>query len=105
MRKRLCAFSFYNWQSVHAKSLQSCPALCDPTDCSPPYCSVSGILQARIMGWAAMPPFMIFLTQELNSRSMSPALAGGFFTTSATLKPIYMFSSAQFGYSVMSNAF
>ena len=30
-----------------AKSLQSCPTLCDPTDCSPPGSPVSGILQAR----------------------------------------------------------
>ena len=37
------------------KSLQSCPTLCDPTDCSPPGSSVQGILQARILEWAAMP--------------------------------------------------
>ena len=29
-------------------------SLCDPTDCSPPVSSVHGILQARILGWAAM---------------------------------------------------
>ena len=33
---------------VHAKSLQSCPTVCDPMDCSPPGSSVHGILQARI---------------------------------------------------------
>ena len=32
-----------------AKSLQSCPTLCDPIDGSPLGCSVSGILQARIV--------------------------------------------------------
>ena len=32
-----------------AKSLQSCPTLCDPTDSSPPGSSVPGILQARIL--------------------------------------------------------
>ena len=32
-----------------AKSLQSCPTLCDPTDGSPPASSVPGILQARIL--------------------------------------------------------
>ena len=32
---------------VCAKSLQSCPTLCDPMDCSPPDSSVHGILQAR----------------------------------------------------------
>ena len=35
--------------------VQSCPTLCDPMDCSPPGSSVHGILQARILGWAAIP--------------------------------------------------
>ena len=34
---------------------QLCPTLCDPMDCSPPGCSVHGILQARILEWVAMP--------------------------------------------------
>ena len=37
-----------------AKSLQSCPTLCDPTDGSPPGSSVPGILQARILQWVAI---------------------------------------------------
>ena len=37
-----------------AKSLQSCPTLCDPIDGSPPGSSVPGILQARILEWVAM---------------------------------------------------
>ena len=37
-----------------AKSLQSCPTLCDPTDRSPPGSSVPGILQARILEWIAI---------------------------------------------------
>ena len=40
---------------VRAKSLQSCPTLCDPIDCSPPGASVHGILQARILEWVASP--------------------------------------------------
>ena len=32
-----------------AKSLQSCPTLCDPTDGSPPGSPVPGILQARVL--------------------------------------------------------
>ena len=39
-----------------AKSLQSCPALCDPVDCSPLGSSVRGILQARILKWVAGLP-------------------------------------------------
>ena len=37
-----------------AKSLQSCPTLCDPVDGSPPGCPVPGILQARILEWVAI---------------------------------------------------
>ena len=37
-----------------AKSLQSCPTLCDPTDGSPPVSPVPGILQARILEWVAI---------------------------------------------------
>ena len=37
-----------------AKSLQSCPTLCDPIDGSPPVSSVPGILQARILEWVAI---------------------------------------------------
>ena len=39
---------------MHAKSLQSCPTLSDPIDGSPPGSSVPGILQARILEWAAI---------------------------------------------------
>ena len=34
-----------------AKSLQSCPTLCDPIDSSPPGSSVHGIFQARTLEW------------------------------------------------------
>ena len=37
-----------------AKSLQSCPTLCDPIDGSPPGFSVPGILQARTLEWVAI---------------------------------------------------
>ena len=37
-----------------AKSLQSCPTLCDPIDCSPPGCAVPGILQANTLEWVAI---------------------------------------------------
>ena len=33
---------------------QSCLTLCDPMDCSPPGSSIHGILQARILEWAAI---------------------------------------------------
>ena len=37
-----------------AKSLQSCPTLCNPIDRSPPGSSVPGILQARTLEWIAI---------------------------------------------------
>ena len=37
-----------------AKSLQSCPTLCNPIDSSPPGSPVPGILQARIQEWVAI---------------------------------------------------
>ena len=37
-----------------AKSLQSCPTLCDPIDSSPPGSPVPGILQARPLEWVAI---------------------------------------------------
>ena len=40
---------------VRAKSLQWCPTLWNPVDCSPPGSSVYGILQARILEWVAIP--------------------------------------------------
>ena len=34
-----------------AKSLQSCPTLCDPIDSGPPGSAVPGIFQARTLKW------------------------------------------------------
>ena len=44
----------FNTLSATAKSLQSCPTLCDPTDGSPPGSPVPGILQARVLEWDAI---------------------------------------------------
>ena len=40
--------------SFAAKSLQSCPTLCDPIDGSPPGSAVNGTLQARTLEWVAI---------------------------------------------------
>ena len=37
-----------------AKSLQSCPSLCDPIDGSSPGSTIPGILQARMLEWVAI---------------------------------------------------
>ena len=72
--------------SMHACQVtQLFPTLWDHMDCGPSDSSVHGILQARILEWVAMP------SSRVSSRSCdwtqvftSLALAGGFFTTSAT---------------------
>ena len=46
--------SFYATAAAAAKSLQSCPTLCDPIDGSPPGSPVPGILQARTLAWVAI---------------------------------------------------
>ena len=43
-----------NMHSLAAKSLQSCPTLCDPIDGSPPGSPIPGILQARTLEWVAI---------------------------------------------------
>ena len=43
-----------NYHAAAAKSLQSCPTLCDPIDGSPPGSAVPGILQARTLEWVAI---------------------------------------------------
>ena len=60
---RTCNQSIWNYlvstsevaaAAAAAKSLQSCPTLCDPRDGSPPGSPVPGILQARILEWVAI---------------------------------------------------
>ena len=60
-----------------AKSLQSCPTLCDPMDCSLSDSSVHGIFQARILEWVAMLSSRGSSWPEMEPASLrSPALTG-----------------------------
>ena len=52
LRRNLISFS--GGGAAAAKSLQSCPTLCDPIDSSPPGSPVPGILQARTLEWVAI---------------------------------------------------
>ena len=45
---------YFCFMLCYAKSLQSCPTLCDPIDGSPPGSPVPGILQARTLEWVAI---------------------------------------------------
>ena len=46
--------TFLPRSAAAAKSLQSCPTLCDPIDVSPPGSLAPGILQARTLEWVAI---------------------------------------------------
>ena len=66
--------SFYFFGSMKtaavAKSLQSCPTLCDPIDGSPPGSAILGILQARTMEWVAIS-FSIAWKWKVKVKSLS----------------------------------
>ena len=67
---------------MRAKLLQT---LCDPMDYSPPGSSVHGILQGIILEWTAVLSSRDLPNPDIKPGSLtSPALADGFFTTSAT---------------------
>ena len=67
---------------MHAKSLQSCPTLCNPMDCSLLGSSVHRILQAGILKWVAMPSSRgLSQPRDQTCLSCGSCIAGEFFTT------------------------
>ena len=50
----LWCITYQHAAAAAAKSLQSCPTLCEPIDGSPPGSAIPGILQARIVEWVAI---------------------------------------------------
>ena len=66
----------------HAKSLQLCPTLCDPMDCSQPGSSVHGILQARILEWVVIP--FSKGSSQIRDQTRVSCIAGRFLTVWAT---------------------
>ena len=77
---------------VHAKSLQSCPTLCNPKGYSPPGSSVHGYFPCKNAG-VGCHAFLqgIFLTQDLTRVSCISCIAGGFFTHWATWEAQYTY--------------
>ena len=71
---------------VCAESLQSCPILWDPMDYSPPGSSLSmGFSRQEYWSGLPYPPCQDLPDPGIEPTFlMSPKLAGGFFTTSAT---------------------
>ena len=54
MKKCEIAITIPAAAATAAKSLQSCPTLCDPVDSSPPGSPIPGILRARTLEWVAI---------------------------------------------------
>ena len=71
--------------SMHAKSLQSCPTLCNPVDYSPPVFSDHGFSGEEYWSGFPCPSPGVFPTEGSNLSLMSPASADGFSTNSAHL--------------------
>ena len=69
---------------IHTQSLQSCPTLCDPMDCSPLGSSVQGILQTRILESVAMPSRGSSQPRDQTPVSCISYIAGGLFTHRVT---------------------
>ena len=69
--KRTNSESFHLYElpaaAAAAKSLQSCPTLCDPIDGSPPGSPVPGIFQARVLEWGAIAFSDMSYLEVLNS--------------------------------------
>ena len=77
-------FAAFKFACIHAQSLRSCMILCNPMDCSLLGSSVHGILQARVLEWVAISYSRGCCDPGVEPVSLaSPALAGGFFITSA----------------------
>ena len=72
----------FNMLSFSVLVTQSCPALCDPMDYSPPGSSDHGILQARLLEWVVLP-FSRGSSPPRDTTRVSPVV-GGFFTIWAT---------------------
>ena len=76
---------------VHAKLLQSCLTLCDPMDYSLPGSSVQGFSRQEYWSGLLCPPPGDVPNPKMEPESlMSPALAGGFFSTSTTWEVLNM---------------
>jgi len=88
---------WWQWVSVsvcYAKSLQSCPTLCDPIDGSPPGSAIPGILQARTLEWVAIS-FSNAWKWKVKVKSLSPVRLFATPWTAAYQAPQFMGFSRQ----------
>ena len=91
-------FHYYNAQAkipfAAAKSLQSCPTLCNPIDESPPGFPILGILQARTLEWVAIS-FSNAGKWKMKVKSLSRVRPSGTPWTAAYQAPLPMGFSRQ----------
>ena len=69
---RFCVCVFFLPSKIYAaaaKSLQSCPTLCNPIDGSPPGSSVPGILQTRTLEWEWQPCHFLLQCMKVKSET------------------------------------
>ena len=64
-------FNMLSAAAAAAKSLQSCPTLCNPVNCRLPGSSVHGIFQARVLEWGAIAFSMTNLDSTLKNRDIT----------------------------------
>ena len=76
---------YYFNSRVCAKSLQSCPTLCDPMDCSPPGSSVHGISHAKILERVAISSSR--RSSLSRDQTCVSCIAGRFFTIEPPWRP------------------
>ena len=76
----LCSLYIMDW--LACKVAQSCPALCNPIDCSLPGSSIHGIFQARVLEWVAIS-FSRGCSQPRYQTWVS-CIAGKFYTVRVT---------------------
>ena len=75
MNESVCGgVSQFSAAAAAAKSLQSCPTLCDPMDCSLPGSSVHGILQAGVLEWGAIALTLNVLSKQGQNKGLSLCL-------------------------------
>ena len=65
---------YFPYAAATAKSLQSCPTLCEPIDGSPSGSPVHGILQAIILYWVAMPFSIAMCAAAAAAKSLQSCL-------------------------------
>ena len=90
---------YFCQKSTHSKCAvclvtQSCPALYDPINCSPPGSSVHGILYAKILKWVATPSSRDLPNPGIEPRS--PALQADSLLSEPPGKPIFILTLMQF---------